>query len=369
MAYPSFLRVGLLFCAASSALTAFASPLAPRAPPLVPHVNGESWDISPDTDGAYPRVALLADGTLLGSYEATASGIKKLWVSRSTDGGKTFSAHGSISESPGDTDNAFLIERPDGAILAAFRNHDLDGNRNPTYYRLTLCISKDGGANWEFLTHITERAATPDHKNGVWEPFMRYAKDGTLQVYYASENRDDDQDILLQTSTDGGASWSGTSIVAGATTTGRDGMPGVAEFDGGLICVFETTEGRNGKFIVKSVISTDDGANWGQRSEVYVPADAGRNAGAPQVATTTTGTLVTSFMTDEDGTELGWPDKGANFKIVTKAPGGDRWEHKTEVFGIQATWPGLLAKTDGSVLGCSGHSGEGSVCHEITFSE
>ena len=54
-------------------------------------------------------------------------------------------------------------------------------------------------------------------------------RDGSLQVYYASENADDDQDILMQSSTDNGQTWSSPPItVAGGTTTGRDGMPGCA---------------------------------------------------------------------------------------------------------------------------------------------
>ncbi|KAL1712134.1 glycoside hydrolase family 93 protein [Schizophyllum commune] len=369
MAYPSLLRLVSLFCAASCALTAHASPLAARAPPLVPHVNGASIDISPNADGAYPRLAQLSDGTFLSTYATTNNGVRQLTVSRSTDGGKTFSALGSIAEASGDLDNAFLLQRADGAVVAAYRNHDLDANRNPTYYRITASLSRDGGANWEFLTQIAERAAATDRKNGIWEPFLRLAADGqTLQVYYASENNNDDQDILMQTSTDGGQSWGNPSTVAGATTNGRDGMPGVAEYDGGIICIFETTEARNGKFWVKSVTSTDDGANWDNRSLVYGPSDTSRNAGAPQIVTTSQGTLVASFMTDEDATQTGWPDVGASFKIMTNTPGGE-WGHKTEVSGIQSSWPGLFAKDDGTVLGCSGHSGEGSVCHEITFTD
>ena len=58
---------------------------------------------------------------------------------------------------------------------------------------------------------------------------MRISKaDGSLQVYYASENSSTDQDILMKSSTDGGATWSAESTVAGGTTTGRDGMPGCA---------------------------------------------------------------------------------------------------------------------------------------------
>ena len=54
-------------------------------------------------------------------------------------------------------------------------------------------------------------------------------RDGSLQLYYAAENNDDDQDILMQSSTDNGLSWSTPPVtVAGRTTMGRDGMPGCA---------------------------------------------------------------------------------------------------------------------------------------------
>jgi hypothetical protein len=124
----------------------------------------------------------------------------------------------------------------------------------------------------------------------------------------------------MRSSTDGGKTWSGATTVAGGTTTGRDGMPGCTSFAGipsKILCVFETTEGT-GTFTVKSVVSNDDGARWGERRQVYVPTGNGNNglwkflssfrqciecclaAGAPQVTTTSNGAFVTSFMTDED---------------------------------------------------------------------
>lgn len=83
-----------------------------------------------------------------------------------------------------------------------------------------------------------------------------------------------------------------------------------------VICVFETTEGT-GTFTVKSVVSIDDGATWGSRRQVFVPGGNNNNgvsqvlvfldmvahknvAGVPFITTTSAGTLVASFMTDED---------------------------------------------------------------------
>ncbi len=156
-----------------------------------------------------------------------------------------------------------------------------------------------------------------------------------------------------------------------------------------LMCVFETTEGRSGgTFSVKSVVSTDEGATWGQRSPVYAPSAANANgqsfrsasirlipltthslaAGAPQLVATTDNNLVVSFMTDEDSSTHNWPNQNVAFKIVTGGPvATGSWGHKTTVTAPQSAWPGLLANPDGSVFACAGHDPEGSVCHTVTF--
>ncbi|KAF8196863.1 glycoside hydrolase family 93 protein [Mycena galopus ATCC 62051] len=341
--------------------------LNPRANGLTPTVNSALYLVDGGA-GTYPRLAQLADGSILGTVTAFDGATHILTVTRSTDGGSTFSAWGTIATGTGDLDNTFLQQLPNGDIVATFRNHDLDGTTY-TFYRITACISTDNGATWTFLSQVNERAATVTN-NGLWEPWQRISNSGALQVYYSSENSAIDQDILVQSSTDNGLTWSAPITVAGATTTGRDGMPSCAEFTASgtvrLICIFETTEGTAPRFNVKSVVSINDGASFSERSQVYVPTGTNTNAGAPFIVTTTAGTLVAAFQTDED-TEAGiWPD-GASFKILTSLSTDPQvWGQKTIVLPVQSLW-GSLFRNEGSatVIGCADNGG--ARCHEVSF--
>ncbi|KAF8316545.1 hypothetical protein DL93DRAFT_2056274 [Clavulina sp. PMI_390] len=345
-----------------------STPLEPRSA-LTPTI-ASSVALNPAGGGTYPRLATV-NGYLLSAFTYFSGSTHILTVTKSTDNGNTWTSFGTIAEGTGDLDNTFLIELANGDVVATFRNHDLNSSGDYTYYRITACISTDGGETWTYLSQVDERAASG--VNGLWEPWSRLSSSGALQVYYSSENSASDQDILMRSSTDGGSTWSAAITVAGATTTGRDGMPSCTNFNDGstvLMCVFETTEGSSvaGTFTVKRVISTDDGSTWGEREQVYVPTGTDNNAGAPFVTTTTGGALVVSFMTDEDTSEHAWSVwNGANMKIITSnSVDPEVWGQKTTVFGVQANWPSLHALTDGSVLGCVDYSG--AKCSRITFS-
>ncbi|KAF8801543.1 glycoside hydrolase family 93 protein [Phlegmacium glaucopus] len=346
--------------------TSSANPLDRRAA-IQPSVDPTSIPLSPTGGGTYPRLANVQGGAILAAYTQIDGSVHTLMISRSTNGGKSFSAWGTVTSGTGDIDNPDLIQLSNGAIICTFRNHDRNDKGEDTFYRITATISTDGGQNWTFLSQVDQRPASG--RNGLWEPFNRISANNTLQVYYATENSATDQDILMRTSTDNGAKWSEAITVAGGTTTGRDGMPGCTSPPGApskVLCVFETTEGTGPLFTVKSVVSNNDGATWGERRQVYVPTGIGNNAGAPQVTTTSGGAFVASFMTDEDTFLHMWPLR-ASFKILTSDPSDPAsWGRKTTVSGVQSSWPGLLALGDGTVLGCSDHGGVN--CHSISFS-
>lgn len=327
-----------------------ATPLEKRTG-VVPSFSG---GVNPIGAGTYPRTNFLKDGSIFGVYTAFSNGESVLTATRSTNGGVTWTNTGVIASGPTattDIDNPYPLQLPSGRILVAFRNHD-KANGAYTYFRITVCYSDNNGVSWSFLSEV---ASDPGPVNGNWEPFLRLAQDGTLQIYYSRETSADDQDSLLRTSTNGGLNWSSATVISGGElSNARDGMLGVATISGSnLIGVFET--GQGGVFTINSITSSDDGKTWGNRRRVYTATGSNNNAGAPQIINVG-GTLVVSFMTDEDTQLHSWIN-GASAKLVTSGDGGSTWGNKLQFGDVQSNWPGLMTLDGTSFLAMADHGG------------
>lgn len=185
-----------------------------------------------DTNGIYIRGTPLNAGGLIAGYTAHEDGLSILRLAESTNGGSSWSFVGEVYRANStlhDVDNAMPLQLPSGRIVYAYRNHDKTGNTY-TYYRITLSYSDDGGKTFLYASTVQGQAATATN-NGLWEPFLRVAADGSLQCYYSEENSASDQDGFMKSSTDGGITWSSAIQVSGANVTSRDGMIGVANLD------------------------------------------------------------------------------------------------------------------------------------------
>ena len=343
--------LGALVVLASISIASNAQPV--RRAGVVPSLSGDPVDMTSGGGGTYPRANFLSDGSLIGAYAATVGDNKVLTLAQSTDNGASWSPLGTAATRPvasSDLDNPYPLQLPGGRILLAYRNHDKNGDAY-TAFRITLSCSDDGGSTWVFLS---DAATMPGGDIGIWEPLLRNAADGSLQLYYSKENSLDDQDSIERVSTDGGATWGDEMTISGSDITARDGMLGVASVDGSnLIAVFESRQ--NGLFQVDSITSSDDGNTWGNRQTVYLPTGTDNNAGAPQVVNVG-GTLCVSFMTDEDTQLHDWIN-GAAAKMITSGDGGSTWENKIQVFEPQANWPGMVTLDDSSLLYMADHDG------------
>ncbi|KAI1277639.1 glycoside hydrolase family 93 protein [Xylaria sp. FL0933] len=310
-----------------------------------------------DPAGVYIRVTSLKNGSLLAGYAATDGTQHVLRAAKSTDGGQSWFLQGEVyraDKTTHDLDNAFPLQIPSGRILYAYRNHDRP-NSQYTYYRITVSYSDDGGSTFKYLSTVAERAASG--VNGLWEPFLRVANDGTLQCYYSGENSSTDQDGYMRQSSDGGVTWSSPITISGSGVTSRDGMIGVANTDsnGNLMAVFENTE--SGFFSIDYVRSHDDGKSWGERGRLYTAANNGQ-AIAPQICNVG-GTLVASFMTDESVGSNG--ADGAQMKVVTSTTGGATWSAAVVTGEVASHWPGLFARDSTHFLALYSKDGLGAV--------
>ncbi|KAI0474742.1 glycoside hydrolase family 93 protein [Xylaria cf. heliscus] len=338
----------------------FRRPFAARTLPrirLASQVTKASGTVVIDSAGVYIRVTSVNGGGLIAGYAASDGAQHVLRTAKSTDGGQSWFHQGEVyraETATHDVDNAFPLQLPSGRILYAYRNHDRT-NSQYTYYRITISYSDDGGVTFKYLSTVDQRAASG--VNGLWEPFLRVANDGSLQCYYSGENSANDQDGFMRQSTDEGLTWSSPITISGANVTSRDGMIGVANIDGNgnLIAVFENTE--SGLFSIDYVLSHDDGKSWGERGRLYTASNGGQ-AIAPQVCNVG-GTLVASFMTDESIGATG--ADGAQMKVVTSTTGGRTWNSSVVTGEVASHWPGLFARDSTHFLALYSKDGLGAV--------
>ncbi|KAF2249695.1 glycoside hydrolase family 93 protein [Trematosphaeria pertusa] len=315
------------------------------------------------TSGTYPRAVRLADNSLLGTYTLADSTNQSLVTVRSTDNGASWAPLGTVVTNISaihELGNSYVHQLPDGKVLCAFRNHDLGNGRDadPTYYRITVCLSEDLGETWRYLSTPAQMPGGPD---GVWEPFLQNALDGSLQLYYSKETGSGGQDSILRRSTDGGKTWSAEQTFTGQDTNARDGMLGVARTaanSASKVAIFESGD-ANGHFTVHTMRTADDDASWDSRGLVYENETA--SAGAPQIIRVGS-RMVASFGTNEDGGV--WP-QGA-MKVMVSTDQGKTWASKTTVHVLPAMWAGLLALDDKSFLALY-ETGGTSYAQKMTF--
>ena len=76
--------------------------------------------------GTYPRANFLKDGSILGAYTAFENGNNVIRTVRSTNGGVSWQALGTVAQGPSnanDIDNPYVLQLPSGRVLCAYRNH------------------------------------------------------------------------------------------------------------------------------------------------------------------------------------------------------------------------------------------------------
>ena len=317
---------------------------------------------------SYPRATALSNGRVMVAFARPTSVGKAIACVFSSDGGKTWAGYRRICEdpSPVDLDNAFPLQLTDGTVLVAYRRHE----RKRHDFRIEVSSSRDGD-RWAI------RSTVATGTQGIWEPFLLSLPDGTVQVYYASEEGCfPDQRIEVRTSTDGGISW-GKPLTVAEKKGSRDGMPGVVRLDEQeLLAVFEAQDMPPFRFVIRGVRSSDLGQTWSATRELVYrpnnPVAAPWSAGAPSIIRLPDGRPMVSFQSDEknefsggdrrrDPTHSGYNYlRHTHFAYVASGDQGKSWMAPVHLLGgpdDPANWNALYALKDGTVLALTNHRG------------
>ncbi|HEY0826583.1 MAG TPA: DUF1349 domain-containing protein [Bacilli bacterium] len=322
------------------------------------------FQVADPSDGAwYPRLLKLANGEILAAYDTNDGTVNpRVQISRSQNSGQTWSVLAtSASFSTGAAANGQLLQLANGDILCAYRA--IEGSN----YYIKVSKSTDGGATWSHLSTVKTNT------KGVWEPHMDFLPNGNIAVMYANEEYNADspaypQVIEMKRSSDSGATWGSQQIVS-RNTNSRDGMPvWTKAANGDLITVIEASDETN-PFVVKYVRSTDGGTTWGARTLIYKPADTSRRAIAPYITKLQDGRLLVSYGSDEYASVTGLTQADAHGIISSN--NGFNWQQSHRIWDTAAgdNWNSLLTLDANTVIAATSTNDDGEDRIRIRFGQ
>ena len=229
--------------------------------------------VSDDGPGAYanaPKIATDQDGTIYIVWHddraATASdGSWDVYLSRSTDGGQTFSPSVRVNEQIANTYQyePDLAVTPTGTVYVSWRREYFDDQLQQPDSDVYVAVSLDGGAS--FGTNIK----VSDGENYQYKSTIGLGPSGNVYVAWTDWRDDGIGDIYFTRSTNGGVTFS-PNIRVNSYTEDSQTYPEIA-IDGDEVIYVVWLDGRrqaDGSYDVYMARSTDLGESFGNEIRV-----------------------------------------------------------------------------------------------------
>lgn len=195
------------------------------------------------------------------------------YFSRTTDGGRTWSAPALAYAADTETQFHQLVAVSDGALLDVFIEAPSLSARAPFPAHLAAIRSTDGGLNWSRAVTVAELSFTVvvdptgrDKVRGTGQGILASAgPSGTVYVCWSEPRRSGESLVAVARSDDGGFTWS-TSMTVTAERS-QPFIPAVAVAGNGDVGVswYEVPavlEGRELPTVVRFAWSDDSGTTW-----------------------------------------------------------------------------------------------------------
>lgn len=270
----------LLFCLAPLLIAACTSILRhqPREPVLTSPVP---IYVTPREPVADPTIAIDSKGTVYAVWWGGAIG--EIFLSRSADGGVTWSPPKNVSNTPLSSDFPVLAISPQDRLYLVWE----DLSFVPLSGEVVISISNDGGATWSPPKNISNTRAHSARPNIAVGPT------GDLSVVWLEGGRQ----VFFTRSTDGGTIWSPPKDISGGLLPNSVPAPAIVEDGrGNLFVAWSVSNGR--PVITRSV---NGGGTWS----------------SPQAMTTVQPTVYPTLAIGPNGTlYAAWSESSGTFTEV-----------------------------------------------------
>lgn len=333
----------------------------PQIGVVIDHSGSGSQDFEDKEYIAVDNTGGPFDGNVYVSWTRfPVSGSSRILLSRSTDGGLTFSPPILIGDSPGGVQGSVPVVGPRGEVYVVWKKEGT----------LLLDKSTDGGVTWgsdalvSFIDPIPSPLPGADFRVNSFPTVVAYRPAGSLQAHVCVAWADqafggEGPDILFRRSTDEGRTWGDLVRVSDDTNGSYQWFPWMAvDPDGNIdIIFFDRREDPNStRYHIYDAQSTDSGLSFLSNSKVTdVVSDAINDGFGGEfigdyngVASTSIG--VRPFWTDTrsaNGNAEGYTDLGdvASTDIAGEAAAGLRLLASPNPFGTRTEIHFELAET------------------------
>ena len=246
--------------------------------------------------GQYGRIVRLPNDDLLLTGQQSMAQWGPSYVWHSSDDGETWGSRIKAAEYEfGHACNPEPLVLDNGNILLCYNPRPLTDGQGHNYAICTT-ISTDNGYTWSEPT--TVYTADEYFENGCWEPAAVQLPSGEIKLFFANENNfrlNDDQDISMCTSNDGGLTWSNAQRVS-YRPDDRDGMPSPLILKNGRLVVGIEDSGLSTPGYKLAIVDPETGERWDANNP---PLAYGSNVGGPYLRQFPTGETVLSCQLNE----------------------------------------------------------------------
>jgi hypothetical protein len=217
----------------------------------------------------FPGLAKLADGTLIVVYRKASNHAPSKGVIAqkiSTDGGKTWGSESTIySHATADAREPCLTVLSDGSLALTFSLLDAATAAYLPGDQVYILKSTDGGATWGSPVNVNNTGFTSWSYTS--SPVLELVNGNLILAVYGQMTGDTYRSVRVVVSTNDGASWGSSTLVASGQTASKDyDEPNLVQLaNGDVLCAFKNLTDLRGYVST----STDRGATWGTAADEF----------------------------------------------------------------------------------------------------